>query len=116
MKRAIFVFGLVGLIGCFLPLVAGVSLFDLRHLGHAWKIWVVLGAFAVPTYVGLAPSEGNRVAGIAAMASFAYLAIKFGTGVFDLLVHASIGGIMMGVGIIGGLAASLLTLAASSKR
>jgi hypothetical protein len=110
MKRSIFAFGLLGLLGCFLPLVAGLSWFDIRHLDQGWTVWLVLAAFAVPAYVGASTSEGERTAAIVATGCFGYLAYKFNTGVFDLLFHASIGGIMMGVAVIGGLASALLAL------
>ena len=114
-KRIIFFFGLVGLIGCFLPLAFGVSLFEMRHFDPGWTVWLVLAAYAVPTIVGASKDEGERAAAIVGTAGFGYLAFKFGTGVFDLVLHASIGGIMMGVAVIGGLASSLLALAASRK-
>ena len=112
MKRFILAFGVLGLIGCFLPLALGVSLFELRHFDHGWHVWLVLAAFALPTYVGA--TENDKTAGIAGAVSFGYLTYKFGTGIFDLVFHASIGGIMMGIAVIGGLASSLLAL--SSKK
>lgn len=115
MKRSIFAFALLGLVGCFLPLLPGLSLFDMRHLDHGWSIWLVLAAFAVPTFVA-ASTEADRVAAIVATAGFSYLTYKFGTGVYDLIVHASIGGIMMGVAIVGGLASSVFALIAPNQR
>jgi hypothetical protein len=107
-KRFILAFGVLGLLGCFLPLALGVSLFELRHLDHGWHVWLVLAAFALPTYVGA--TENDKMAGIAGAVSFGYLAYKFGTGLFDLVFHASIGGIMIGVAVIAGLVASLTAL------
>jgi hypothetical protein len=116
MKRVILFFGVLGLVGCFLPLVLGMSLFDMRHFdGNGWHVWLVLAAYAVPAYAGAARSESDRVAAAVGTLSFGYLAFKFGTGVFDLLFHASIGGIMMGVALIGGLTSSLLALLASER-
>ena len=89
-KRFIFALGLLGLIGCFLPLTMGVSLFDLRHFDSGWHVWLVLAAFALPTYVGA--TETDKSAAIAGSISFGYLTYKFGTGLFDLVFHASIGG------------------------
>jgi hypothetical protein len=112
-KRIILAFGVLGLVGCFLPLALGVSFFDLRHFEHGWHVWLVLAAFTLPTFVGA--TESDKSAAIAGTVSFGYLAYKFGTGLWDLVFHASIGGIMIGVAVIAGLAASLLTLAASSS-
>ena len=116
MKRTISLFGILGLVGCFLPLIAGLSWFDVRHLDAGWTVYMVLAAFALPAYVGAAKSENEAAAALVGTASFGYLAYKFGTGVFDLVVHASIGGMMMGVAVIGGLATSLLALAAAKSR
>jgi hypothetical protein len=116
MKRSILAFGLLGLVGCFLPLVAGISWFEMRHFDQGWTVWVVTAAFAVAAAVGASRGESDRVAALVGTGCFGYLAYKFGTGVFDLVLHGSIGGIMMGLAVIGGLATSLLVLGASSKR
>jgi hypothetical protein len=107
-KRFVLGFGLLGLIGCFLPLAIGVSLFDLRHFEHGWHVWLVLASFAVPAYVGA--TESDKTAGVVGSVAFGYLAYKFGTGVFDLVFHASIGGLMIGVAVILGLATSVMAL------
>src|SRR6185503_5366817 len=55
MKRIISVFAVLGLVGCFLPVVPGVSMFDLHHVD--WHVWLVLAAFALPAYVDAAATE-----------------------------------------------------------
>lgn len=110
MKRIIFAFGVLGLIGCFLPLGLGVSFVDLRHFDGGWHVWLVLAAFTLAMFVGATESE--KTTAIVGTVSFGYLTYKFGTGLWDLVFHASLGGIMMGVAIIAGLATSLLALAA----
>jgi hypothetical protein len=115
MKRLVLLFGVLGLVGCFLPLVAGLSWFDLRHFDQGWTVWLVVLAFAIPTYVGATSDESDRATAIAAAGSFGYLAYKFNTDVFDLVFHGSIGGIMMGLALIGGAATSLLALAATRQ-
>lgn len=114
MKRFISAFGLLGLVGCFLPLALGVSLFELRHLAGGWDVWLVLAAFAVPAYVGASTSEGEGTAAVVGTVSFGYLAYKLGTDVLDLVFHASIGGIMIGVATVAGLASSLIALSRRS--
>ena len=117
MKRFIFGFGLLGLIGCFLPVALGLSLFDMRHFDSGWHVWLVLGAFALPTYVGAAKTEGDAATAVVGTASFGYLFYKFGFhGTFDLIFHTSIGGIMMGVSTLVGLTLSLLALFTSSSK
>jgi hypothetical protein len=108
MKKAIALFGLLGLVGCFLPLVPGFSMFDLRHL-DSWQTYLLMAAFAAPMVAGLA--DKTVVASIVGTLGFGYLIFKFGTGVFDLVLHASIGGKMMAVAMVGGLACSLLGFA-----
>ena len=106
MKRAFAIFGLVGLVGCFLPMVPGVSLWDLAQLDRV-QIYLMMAAFAVPTVLGLAgklPTAGK----VAALGCFAYMLFyKMGFDVFDLLMHASIGGKAMAVAAIGGTVTAL---------
>jgi len=110
MKRLLFAFGLLGLVGCFLPLVGDMSWFTMRHFDTSWTVWLVLAAFALPTYLGATCEDSDRGAAIAGAASFGYLGYKFNTGILDLVFHASVGGIMMGVAVIGGIAVSLLAV------
>jgi hypothetical protein len=108
MKRTIAIFGLVGLIGCFLPLIAGISFFELRHL--EWMpIVLMTAAFVVPMIAGLAGS--NAGAALAGIIGFGYVCIKFGTGLWDLTIHAEIGGKMMAIAAVGGLISSIMALA-----
>jgi len=110
MKRAFALFGLLGLVGCFLPLVPGFSLFDARHFD--WTgVYLVIIAFGLPFVLGFA----NRLhpgASIAAIGCFAYILFyKFGFDVLDLMWHGSIGGKAMGVAAIGGFLSSIASLA-----
>lgn len=106
MKRAFAIFGLVGLVGCFLPLVAGISLFDLRAFDGA-PVYMVMAAFAVPMFLGLA-GKLPAAAKAGAVACFGYLVfVKFGLDTFDLVIHGAIGAKMMGVAAVGGLVTSL---------
>ena len=70
---------LVGLVGCFLPLVAGVSFFELRHLDWL-PVVLMTAAFAVPLIVGLQSGPSSTGAAIAGLAGFGYAVVKFGTG------------------------------------
>ncbi len=105
MKRLIAVFGLVGLVGCFLPLAVGVSLIDFRHF-EAWPIYLIVAGFLVPMVAALG-DKLTPLRSLVALIGFGYVAVKFNTGIWDLVVHADIGGKMMGVAAIGGLLASL---------
>lgn len=104
MKRSVTLFGLLGLVGCFLPLVGGASFFDFRHL--EWMpIVLMTAAFLVPTVAGL--TDSNAGAALAGLLGFGYVAVKFNTGLWDLAIHAQIGGKMMAVAAVGGLISSL---------
>lgn len=108
MKRSIAVFGLVGLVGCFLPLLPGVSFFQLRHL--EWiPIVLMTAAFVIPMLAGM--TDSNAGAALAGLIGFGYVSAKFGTGLWDLAIHAEIGGKMMAVAAVGGLVSSLGALA-----
>ena len=106
MKRAFAIFGLVGLVGCFLPIAGGISLFDARAF-DASQVYLMIAAFAIPMLMGLA-GKLSVGAKIAAVGCFSYMLFyKMGFDVFDLLIHASIGGKAMGVAAIGGFLTSL---------
>jgi len=108
MKRSIAVFGLIGLVGCFLPLVPGLSFFELRHL--EWMpIVLMTAAFLIPMLAGV--SGSNASAALTGLIGFGYVAFKFGTGLWDLAIHAEIGGKMMAVAAVGGLVSSVIGLA-----
>ncbi|MBL9012934.1 MAG: hypothetical protein JNL83_02090 [Myxococcales bacterium] len=110
MKRAFALFGLLGLVGCFLPMIPGLSLWDLAELDRV-QIYLMMAAFAVPALLGLAgklPTAGK----LTALGCFAYLLFyKMGFDVLDLLWHASIGGKAMAVAAIGGTVTALGSLA-----
>jgi len=106
MKRAFAIFGLVGLVACFLPMAPGVSLFDLRVLDHV-QVYLMMAAFALPMVLGLA-TKLPAVGKLAALGCFGYLLLyKMGFDVFDLVWHASIGGKAMAVAAIGGFVTTL---------
>jgi hypothetical protein len=112
MKRLILAFGVLGLLGCLLPIGHGVSLFDLRVFD--WHVWLVVFAFALPTYVGLSKTESNLAASVVGTISFGYLFYRFFGHIFDLAIHASIGGLCLAVATVLGLGCSLLALASST--
>jgi hypothetical protein len=114
MKRSIFLFALVGFVGCFLPLALGMSWFNMRHFDAGWTVWAVLAAYAVPMFVA-GSDESDRSAAIVGTACFGYVGIKFAGDVTDLLLHGSIGGILMGVALIGGLLSSLAAFGSRAR-
>lgn len=108
MRKAIALFGVLGLVGCLLPLQGGVSMFDLRHL-DAFPVWLIVCAFATPMIAGLA--DDTRIASLVGTIGFGYVLYKFGFDTVKLVREASIGGKMMGVAAIAGFACALLGFA-----
>ncbi len=115
MKRGFALFGLLGLVGCFLPLVPGFSLFDAWQLDRT-GVALVIAAFALPMVLGFA-DKLHPGASIGAIGCFSYLLLyKFGFDVLDLMWHGSIGGKAMGVAAIGGFLTSIASLADTDRR
>jgi hypothetical protein len=110
MKKTFALFGLLGLVGCFLPLAFGISLWDARQGGDALQVYLIMAAFAVPMAMGFA-DKLYPAASLIAAGCFGYVLWKFGIfGTKDLVIHGSIGGILMGVSTIAGLVTSLGSL------
>lgn len=107
-KNYILTFAVIGLIGCFLPLVGGssVSLFDLHHL--TWRAWLIVGAFAAPALVAWRGTPAS--AALVALAGFGYLGLRLGPHSADLVLRAGLGGKLIGVAVVGGLIATIRTL------
>jgi len=112
MKRPVALFALLGLVGCFLPLVGGFSFFELRHF--EWlPIVLMTAAFAAPLVASLtARSTGLALVGAA---GFGYVIFKCGTALWTMAIHGQIGGKMMAVSPVGGFIASLLALGDRDK-
>jgi hypothetical protein len=113
MKKAIALFGALGVLGVFLPIAAGLSLFDFRHF-DAVPVYLMLAAFAAPLCAALA--EKTFVAAVTGTLGFGYALYKFGFDILDVLLHASIGGKLMAVAAIAGFACSLLGFAETNNK
>jgi hypothetical protein len=108
MKRLGLVFGILGLIGCFLPFVLGISFWDLRAADGGWRVYLVLAAFAAPVLA----QQGTKAGALLGLAGFGYVSWRvFGTDVLTILKHGSIGAILMVIGAFGGLISSVSALA-----
>ncbi|MGE0402811.1 MAG: hypothetical protein AB7T06_39265 [Kofleriaceae bacterium] len=115
MKKTFALFGLLGLVGCFLPMVFGISLWDARE-ADALQVYLIMAAFAVPMFLGFA-DKIYPAASLISAACFGYVLWKFGLfGTKDLIIHGSIGGILMGVATIAGLLVSIGSLADKPAR
>jgi hypothetical protein len=112
MKRLGLVFGILGIVGCFLPFVLGISFWDLRAADGGWRVYLVLAAFAAPVLA----SQATRSGALLGVAGFGYVAWRvFGSDVLTILRHGSIGAILMVVGAFGGLLSSISALASSRE-
>jgi len=104
MKRLGLVFGILGLIGCFLPFVLGISFWDLRDADGGWRVYLVLAAFAAPVLA----QQATKAGALLGLAGFGYVAWRvFGTDVVTIVTHGSIGAVLMAVAAFAGLLASL---------
>ncbi len=110
MKRPIALLALLGLVGCFLPLVGGFSFFELRQLEYLPIVLMTL-AFAVPLIAGMHNGLSSKGTAVAGLAGFGYVIFKLGTALWSMTIHGQIGGKMMAVSAVVGFAASLLALA-----
>jgi|MudIll2142460700_1097286.scaffolds.fasta_scaffold995410_2 hypothetical protein len=113
MRKAIALFGVLGVVGCFLPLLGGISMFDLREI-DALPVYLLLAAFAAPMVAGLA--DKTAVAAAVGTLGFGYVLYKFGLDTLDLILDAGIGGKLMGVAAVGGFACALLGFAEAKTR
>jgi hypothetical protein len=119
-KLGVLAAAIVGLVGCFLPLIAlgdaSASWFALRAgPGAAVHVYLVIAAFAVA--LGMAALGGARglerwQALIAAIA-FLFVVLKFRAGVMGAgspldLVRGLVGGKLIAAGALGGLALALV--------
>jgi hypothetical protein len=116
MRRYLLGFALLGLVGCFLPMIGGtsISLFDLHRLAwHPWHPWLIAAAFAAPA---LAAWRNSAAIIIVAPISFGYLALRLGPRTLDLVLYAGIGGKLIGVAVIGGVIATVGVMLERSRR
>jgi hypothetical protein len=110
MKKAIQIFAALGFIGCFLPLVVGVpknvSWWDLRDRESAWIIYSVIGAYGFAFLAATFAKLHKRAGALAALLPLGY--IVYEVRVVHYILNTRIGGVMMGIGALGGLAAAAI--------
>jgi len=104
MRRYVLGFALLGLVGCFLPMIGrtSISLFDLHRL--SWHPWLIGVAFAAPA---VAVWRRSAAIVLVSVISFGYLAFRFGPKTMDLVLYAGIGGKLIGVAVAGGVLATV---------
>lgn len=111
-KLGVLIFGAVGLIGCFLPLVSeqgiSMSLWSMHSLAMGQTLMVMLG-FALPLVMGIMALKGSmlRWQAIVSIVGFAFVLFKFRGGFIDLLTHGAIGAKLMGIAVIVGIVSAI---------
>ena len=104
--------GLVGLLGCFLPLYvrgdATISFFGMRELDAAQTFTVMTAFAAALAMAALAGSRGMlRWQALVAAIAFAFVIAKLRGDVIDLLWRGAIGGKLMALATSLGLVAAI---------
>jgi hypothetical protein len=109
LKFGVVVCGLLGLVGCFLPLQKGLSFFDTRYFDAA-SFYIIAAAYAAAMAMGvMGILQGmQRWMATIAIVAFAVVVLRMRAELIDLL-KAGIGGKLMGVGAIAGLVFAILT-------
>jgi hypothetical protein len=117
-KFGVLIFGVLGLVGFFLPALSGEpgsSLWGARNSADAKQIWLVLLCFAGAAAMGgLGVAKGMlRWRAFAAIVCFTYVLVKFRSGIsgsatpFELLT-LGIGAQLVGAGAIGGMICAIV--------
>jgi hypothetical protein len=109
LKFGVVVCGLVGLVGCFLPMMEGLSFFDTRRFDAA-NFYIVAGGFATAAAMGVLGIAGGmqRWKSIIAIVGFSIIVLRMRGEVVELL-QAGIGAKLMGTAALVGLALAILT-------
>ncbi|MBA3817591.1 MAG: hypothetical protein H0X17_01755 [Deltaproteobacteria bacterium] len=114
LKFGVLVCGLLGLVGCFLPLVSAegmsISLFDMRKFDAA-NTFIIMGGFAAALAMGaMGAAKGmQRWQSIVAIVGFALIVIKMRSGFLDLITKGAIGAKLIGIAAVVGLVFAILT-------
>ena len=109
LKLGVAVCGLLGVIGCFLPMVQGISFFDTRAFdgGH---VYITLAAFGAALAMGAMGMKNGmqRWMSVIAIVGFSVVILRMRGEMIELM-KAGIGGKLMGIAALAGLALAILT-------
>jgi hypothetical protein len=115
-KFAVLACGVLGLIGCFLPMVSAeglsFSFWDAHKAPDGVQVYLVMAGYALAAVMGaMGAAKGfKRPQGIAALVGFAFVIFKFRGGFMDLL-KAAIGAKLMFIAALAGVVVSVIALA-----
>jgi hypothetical protein len=115
-KFAVLACGVLGLIGCFLPMVSAegmhFSFWDAHKAPDGVQVYLVMAGYALAAVMGaMGAAKGfKRPQGIASLIGFAFVIFKFRGGFMDLL-KAAIGAKLMFIAALAGVVVSVIALA-----
>lgn len=109
MKLGVVVCGLIGLVGCFLPIMGGVTFFDTRQFDAA-NFYLVAAGYAAALAMGaMGLARGmQRWMSIIAIVGFGVVVLRMRGEVVEMM-KAGIGAKLMGIAALAGLAFAILT-------
>ena len=118
LKFGVLACGLLGIIGCFLPMVSAggqsISFFSMKELIGSGQVFMVMGGYAAGLAMGAmaaAKPPMQRWQGIVAIVGFAFVVFKMRDGFMKLITDGAIGAKLMGISAIAGLVFAILCVA-----
>ena len=119
LKFGVLVCGLLGLIGCFLPMVSlgdqSISFWKLREMpGGSGQVFMTMFGYVAPLVMGAmaaAKPPMLRWQAIVSIVGFAWVVFKMRDGFMKLITDGAIGAKLMGISAIAGLVFAILCVA-----
>jgi hypothetical protein len=115
-KLGVLLCGLVGLLGCFLPMVSeggmSVKFWDMHSVDMAQTMMVLIG-YGAGLVMGVLAMKGGiqRWQAIVALVGFGFVVFKMRDGFMHLLTDGAIGAKLMWIGAVGGLVCAIIAIA-----
>jgi hypothetical protein len=118
LKFGVLACGLLGIIGCFLPMQSfgdkSISFWDFKQLMGSGQIFMVMGGYAAGLVMGIlaaAKPPMLRWQAIVAGLGFVFVIFKMRDGFMKMITDMAIGGKLMGIAALAGLVFSILCVA-----
>jgi len=117
-KHALLALALAGLVGCYLPLQAGISFYELGAAGSTAgaraDVYVTMGGFllaAAAALVAIFRPPLRRLHAILVLAGFAVVLVKLRAALVDMLRHGQIGARFMCIAAAAGVIIAVIAIA-----
>ena len=119
LKFGVLACGLIGLIACFLPMVAfgdqSISFFKLREMpGGGSQVYMTMAGYIAALVMGAmaaAKPPMLRWQGIVSIVGFAFVIFKLRDGFLKLITDGAIGAKLMGISALAGLVIAIICVA-----